>query len=137
MSVCILSVLNIVFYKNKKRENIILYIIFFIATATHMSHVAINILLLFGVLAIYVALKKMKEFIFFKRVFILIFLSVLSVITMGSTLSKFKHVFVVSRMAGSGMLQEYLTESCNEKSYRLCNSINEIPQNTNDFLWED
>jgi hypothetical protein len=137
MSVCVLCIANLVFFSNNKKDNVLLYIIFFVATATHMSHVGSNIMLLLLISILFLLIKSIKPIIRIKKVFVLMGVSLLSVVTMGSTLSKSKHVFVVARMAGSGMLQDYLKESCKNKAYKLCNSVNEIPYNTNDFLWED
>jgi hypothetical protein len=39
-------------------------------------------------------------------------------------------------MAENGILTQFLSENCEGNPYRLCDSIDAIPPDTNDFLWE-
>lgn len=50
-------------------------------------------------------------------------------------LSRYSHVFLMSGMAGSGILQTWLTEHCPNDRYRICAYKDSIPTTQKDFMW--
>lgn len=118
-------------------NTIILFIIFFLANAMHMSHIAIYLLLILSVILINKFIFRNSLLIKNKNIGILFVLTVLGIFLMGSSLAKSKHVFFMGRMAENGILIQFLNENCENKEYKLCDCIDSIPTNTTAFLWDE
>ncbi len=119
-----------------KLNSILLFTIYFIANAMHMSHLLINVLLLISVLLIARFFFRDTIVLAYKNILILFALSFLGIVIMGSSLAKSKNVFFMGRMAENGILKEFLRENCPDKQFKLCDCIDSIPANTTDFLWD-
>jgi len=52
-------------------------------------------------------------------------------------ISRHSHVFLMSRMAESGILQKWLDEHCATEPYTICNYKDSIPTNSRIFMWSD
>ncbi len=136
-SICTLSIIHLIYNDKISRLSIIgLFVLFFFSNTMHMSHLAINMIVVLCSILLYKFWRKQFK-INLRHSLILLALIVFSTLFMGSTLSKSKHVFFTGRMAGNGILQDYLIENCPEKKYKLCDCIDSIPNNTNDFLWQE
>jgi len=122
--------------KLKKFNSILLFIIFFIANAMHMSHLMIHFLLLICILSIKRIFLKDTVTLKFINIWVLFVLTFLGIFLMGSSLAKSKHVFFMGRMAENGILKEFLNDNCESNRYKLCECIDSIPTNTTDFLWD-
>ena len=114
-----------------------LYVIFFISVAMHMSHI-----LLFTIILIVIFLFRkaiFQEDLLSKRtkqIGIMLLLTVASIVTMGSAMSKSKHVFFMGSMVEKGILKSYLDENCKYKKYNLCEYKDSLPTTFNDFVWK-
>lgn len=137
MPICFLSIVHILYNDKLSRTSLIgLFFLFFLSNTMHMSHVAINAIVVISSIVLYwfwPERYKMK----WKNGIVLILLTLIAIPFMGSALAKSKHVFFTGKMAGSGILQEYLAEHCPEKDYKICDCIDSIPSNTTDFLWNE
>ncbi len=133
-----LCLFHLVFNKKTGKLNqSILYVLFFLATAMHMSHVIINSILLILIFVMRKPMIKKKVHVKISKIAIIFGVNLLCVFTMGAPISKSKHVFFMGRLAENGILKQYLKENCNEKNYKICQYIDEIPNNTTDFLWDE
>ena len=122
----------------KKSTLILLYALFFISIAMHLSHV-----LLFGI--ILMGLLSLQKFILpatarlklNKRIFLMLVLTVVSVVTMGSAMSKSKHVFFMGAMVEHGIVKKYLGDYCDSKQYKLCAYKDSLPNRAYEFVWDE
>ncbi|MEO6833818.1 MAG: hypothetical protein ABI169_16545, partial [Chitinophagaceae bacterium] len=112
------------------------YVLYTLAVAVHMSHVLMFslLLLLLLVLKKWLLDDELRRGAF-KRMVIMLLLTISTILIMGSALSKSKHVFFVGAMAKRGVLQAYLAEHCPSDSFRICAYRSEIVTNNNDFIW--
>ncbi|MEX2483710.1 MAG: hypothetical protein WED10_04095 [Brumimicrobium sp.] len=134
----LLSLLLILYGKYKQSTLIGLHFIYFISVAVHMSHV-----LLFGLIIIILYLFR-RYFLQKKyhprrllRTSILLLLTVATIITMGSAVSKSRHVFFMGAMVEHGIAKTYLDEHCEEKSFALCEYKDSLPERAYQFVWDE
>jgi hypothetical protein len=121
-----------------KKQDWLLYTIFLVAVAMHMSHP----LLFCGSLACLLILKPLYQpgKIFgatAKKIMMLIALSLISMVVMGPALSKSKHVFFTGSLLEKGVLKAYLDDSCANKHYKICAYKDALPRSLDDFIWND
>ncbi|MBS1647491.1 MAG: hypothetical protein JST67_09145 [Bacteroidetes bacterium] len=137
-SMALLCFVVILFGTHDRKTQIILYLLFFISVAMHISH-----LLLFFLIGATVFFFKTKWFPKKEhsgarmKVLVAVLLMALSLITMGSALSKSKHVFFMGAMVEHGILKTYLDETCATQSYRLCRYKDSLPQKAYQFIWDE
>ena len=137
--VTILSLLLIIFVPQiTKTERILLYLIFFLSNAMHMSHLLINAFLIITILlACYIRyFKSFFAFVSKKRLYLLLFLTLSAIAIMSSAMSKSKHIFYMGRMVENGILKKYLDETCATKNYELCAYKDSLPLTADRFLWD-
>lgn len=137
-SITLLSLILILFGTFEQRTSILLYSLFFISVAMHMSHI-----LMFGLLLVIVfGLRKylLPRQNYPKRslnIAILLLLTISSIVTMGSAFSKSKHVFFMGAMVEHGILKNYLDEYCDTKPYKLCAYKDSLPDKAYIFVWDE
>jgi hypothetical protein len=56
---------------------------------------------------------------------------------LGWRMTRSAHVFTMGRLSETGMLQEYLHETCAEKHWSLCPYADSLPPTAADFIWND
>lgn len=56
---------------------------------------------------------------------------------LGWRMTRSAHVFTVARLSETGMLQEYLHETCAEKHWSLCPYADSLPPSAADFIWNE
>ncbi|HTL81220.1 MAG TPA: hypothetical protein VL651_05925 [Bacteroidia bacterium] len=112
-----------------------LYFLVFFSSATHISHFLIAISFVFLLAARKIILKKRME-LSWKRVFVLLFVIVLSFPLLSTSVTKSSHVFLMGRLAESGTLQQYLHDSCASKHFALCDCKDVIPESADDVIWQ-
>jgi hypothetical protein len=137
--ITILTLLLLVFAKDlNKKEKIIVYIIFFLSNAMHISHLMINAMLIMSILIISKIRYFKEAFIFVskKQLYILLLLSLSGIMTMSSAISKSKHIFYMGHMLENGILKKYLDENCATHNYKLCAYKDNLPPNADRFLWD-
>ena len=122
----------------KRGKMVLLYVLFLLSVAMHISHI-----LLFGLILI--AAFIVKRF-FFSDIFqtarnsqiaILLALTIIAIVTMGSAISKSKHVFFMGAMVEHGILQQFLDDKCNTTDYKLCVYRNSLPEKAYQFVWDE
>jgi hypothetical protein len=137
--VTILSLLLLIFVPQfTKAERILLYFIFFLSNAMHMSHLLINAFLIITILlACYIRYFKLFfAFVSKKQLYLLLFLTLSAIAIMSSAMSKSKHIFYMGRMVENGILKKYLDETCATKNYELCAYKDSLPLTADRFLWD-
>jgi len=136
--ILILSFILLVATEQSKKTKIILYVIFFLATATHTSHIAFNVLLIFSVLILkWLKFLDVKKNIQIKPLLVCLGIVLLSIATMGSAISKSKHVFLMGALVEHGIVKQYLDEHCENNNYKFCEFKDELPEKAWQFIWED
>ncbi len=134
--IAFLSLAIILFFNIKLKTGIFLFLIYFIAVSMHMSHI-----LLFSSLLVIIYLAKK---ILFKKedhkrvrlhIGILFALTLSSILTMGSAISKSKDVFMMGAMIEQGITQQYLNEYCGTRNYKLCAYKDSLPNTLGAFVW--
>ena len=113
-----------------------LFVIYFLANAMHLSHLMINTFFLVFILLLKRFFFRKSIIINFRNILILFVLTFTGIIAMEPALAKSRNVFFMGRMAENGILIDFLKENCGKKQYKLCDCIDSIPRNTNDFLWD-
>jgi hypothetical protein len=51
--------------------------------------------------------------------------------------SRGSNVFMMAKLAETGILHQYLHENCDKHNYRICAIKHEIPASLNNFLWDN
>lgn len=137
-SIALLSATLILLGTFKKSTLICLYILFFISVAMHISHV-----LLFALILIIIFV--LRQFILPKqdyrkrnlRITTLFILTIVTMLTMGSAISKSKHVFFMGAMVEHGIVKNYLNDYCDTKDYKLCAYKDSLPDRAYKFIWDE
>jgi len=132
-SIALLCMTLILLGTFKRKTMILLYVIFFISVAMHMSHILLFSLILITIFCL-------RKFILPKRNFqiiTLLILTVASIITMGSAISKSKHVFFMGAMVEHGIVKNYLNDHCDTKQYKLCAYKDSLPDRAYKFIWDE
>ncbi len=125
------------FTSGDRRERALLFALFLMSFAMHMSHIGITALLLAGLLVLRHTVRRTVPFAARWRTFgSVVLLAVIGSLAMGPSLAKSKHTFFAARMADAGILQRYLDEHCGEENFVLCARKGSIPQDANAFLWD-
>ena len=115
-----------------------LFGLFVVAVAVHASH----IVLFFGLLIVLLLLRKKifqpSEVSFFTRQlgWLLVF-TLATIATMGSTLSKSRHVFFMGAMVEHGITKAFLDEQCGTDGYALCPYKDQLPAKAWQFVWNE
>jgi hypothetical protein len=133
-----LSALLIMIGKYKRRTLIFLFFLYFLSVIMHMSHPILFALLLILVYILKKYFKTGQDFAISNKYLAIIFsLTILSVFTMSSAMTKSKHVFMMGSMAEKGILKKYLDDKCETNGYKLCAFKEVLPQTFNDFVWKE
>lgn len=137
--VTVFTLLILVFAKDiQKIDNVLLYVLFFLSNAMHMSHLLINFLLILSIL-FFSYLKYFKEtfkLVSKKQMLVLLLITLSGIAIMSSAMSKSKHIFYMGRMVENGILKKYLDENCATKNYQICAYKDSLPPNADRFLWD-
>jgi len=137
----LLCVLLFFLERNDRKKSRTYGIVMFFLFATHNSNVVIALALSL-LLMLYTRRKALRGYFIAARKMFLVALSsfaVLSSIYMfggyGFGLSPVTHVFLVSRMAENGILDQYLEEECPVTHYSLCDYQGKLGVRQWDFMW--
>jgi hypothetical protein len=102
----------------------------------HLSHI-----LLFGLVLIVIFV--FRKFILPQRqnrtvqILILLVLVISTILTMGSALSKSRHVFFMGAMVEHGITKKYLDDYCKTKQFKLCAYKDSLPDKAYKFVWDE
>lgn len=120
-----------------RNEKYLMYFLFLLSTAMHLSHISFNIALIGILLFIELLKPKSQRFPFvFKKLLLFFILTAMAFTTMLSASAKSKHVFFMGAMAEHGILQEYLDEYCETEDYVICQYRDNIPKRAFQFVWD-
>jgi hypothetical protein len=111
--------------------------------AIHFSHFLIT--LLFSIALLLYALKNKQKLLVKKCMWLMGFCMVIWVTLCsmnaakknGFTFSRGTNIFLVAKLAETGILNTYLDENCAQKNLRLCEYKNQVPAGLSEFLWMD
>lgn len=136
-SMALLSLVLLVWGKERRGTRVFLYCLYTTAVATHMS----NILILSGVLVLLFLFRKY----FFppqerRRLHLTLITTFLltwaTFATMGAAYAKSKNIFMMASLVEKRILKKYLAEYCPQQHYDLCNYQDQLPDDPNVFLWD-
>lgn len=127
-----------VFFNNKKfSKNIPLFLVLFISSSSHISHLFLFLALLIIILLgrkrylSHLNLKLLKANL--ASVFVLL---LLSYVIMASAISKSKDIFFAGSLAQKGILETVLKDKCSERQFKLCAYKDSIPKSFEGFVWK-
>jgi len=122
--------------KEKPTTTFILFLLYTIAVSTHFSNVMIFFVVLLGLWLFKRRIFELSEYRRATRmIYVAAFLTLASIATMGSALSKSKHVFALASLLEQGILKKYLDETCPTHHYNICEYKESLPKDANVFLW--
>lgn len=121
-----------------RREQVLIYLLFFLSASMHLSHLVINMAFLGTVfIARELRFLKLKRNIKISPLIILLALSLTLFLTAGSALSKSRHIFLMGAFVEHGIVKRYLDEYCGSNSYELCNYKDSLPTSAWQFVWAE
>ncbi len=139
--------LAILLYLEERPGNLVPLIaytlIIFLAIIIHNSHFLIT-----GIFAFALIIRSLvkRDKVILRRGVALLLLSgvgwfLISMINFangnGFTFSRGRHVFMVTKLAETGILKTYLNDNCGKEELKLCKYADQIPYYSWDFLWGD
>jgi hypothetical protein len=136
--VCLMCMILLVFAQGLQKGWIIfLYVALLFCTACHISHVVINILFAAALLIIAFFRKRRGRALPLKYIHLagIFLISFGAVLTMGSSISKSRHVFIMGHLLETGILDVYLDEHCATRHYKLCECRDQLPNDAASFMW--
>lgn len=115
-----------------------LFILFFVATASHLS----NLFVYAALILIFILLNKRLlphlDRIFLKtKITVLASILAISFLIMMSAFSKSKHIFYAGSLAEKGILQKILKVQCASTPFKLCAYQDSIPASFEYFVWNE
>ncbi len=137
-SACILAALLILHPAVQGKSLIIPVILYLLASASHMSHLSFNLVIL---LLLFV-LSRQGYFRYCGLVMpgrfgILAGGIAVSYLVMMVPFSKSSHVFLMGSLVENGILEVYLDENCATENYKLCKYKDSLPETAWEFIWKD
>jgi hypothetical protein len=125
--------------KAKKTQLGLLYLLFFLAVGSHLSHISITQIVLcaylpFAIRLIPLSLPIPKTAIR-KRGAALIVLGLSAILLMGAAISKSSPIFFTGKLCENGLLKKFLDEKCATTDYKLCAYKAELTYSAVDFIW--
>ena len=137
-SIALMCLILLLFGKTQKTTTFLLFIIFVISIAMHISHILMFVTILVSIFIFKKRFFAVQENPHLNRTLsILILLTIASVFTMGSAISKSKHVFFMGAMVEHGILKKYLDENCSHQNFKLCAFKDSLPAKAYQFVWDE
>lgn len=134
----LLCIVALLISGHSRGTRIYLYILFFVAVATHLSHplLFVSVLAALWVLRrVYVSAGNLPVRPI--RFLVLAGLALGSIALMGAALSKSKHVYFTGTLLEKGVLKKYLDDKCPTTPYKLCAYKDALPATSDEFIWTD
>ncbi len=136
-SIMCLSSFLLLTEKSSKKERAFLFLLFLVSCSMHMSHVLLSLSLLsVTLLLVKLRVQDFSKQIRLNRIFALLALTLVSILSMGSALSKSRHVFFMGAMVEHGILKKYLDRHCPDSGFQLCLYKDSLPEKAWQFIWE-
>lgn len=136
-AIALMCIMLIVAGLESKPVTVCLYVLYFIAVATHMSHVMIFAILLVALLFFYRRIPAPAGVRPCRRILLLLFLTLATIAVMGSALSKSRHVFTIGALQTRGVLKPILDDKCQTEHFKLCAYKDALPADANEFIWNN
>lgn len=143
-SILLMASLLFLFDRNAGKVVRFLYIsIIFIAIAVHNSHYLIFFIFTVVLLitSYIIKAKKTRKLLYTLLSVCLLNMLVLASLNFvkgfGFTLSSGSHVFMMAKLAETGILKDYLEHNCDKKQYKLCAYKDQVPGNLSVYLWAE
>lgn len=135
--ILLLTTIILLIGKPGKKERWLLYFIFLLSTAMHLSHISYNIVFLSAVL-LFRSLRffGMRKVIRLQTVLVLFGLTIIALSTMLSAMAKSRHIYFMGAMNEHGILKVFLDDNCETTNYRLCAYKDSLPKRAFDFVWD-
>lgn len=122
----------------KPNEKYMLYFLFLLSTAMHLSHISFNVALLTLLLILNLAKNNVVgQYFSYQKLLVLFIITVVSFTTMMSASAKSKHVFFMGAMVEHGILKTFLDENCDNNQYWLCEFKDKLPDRAYQFVWDE
>ena len=137
-TIALLCVFLLLINKEGSATEILLYVLFFLSVAVHLSHpLLFSVLLALLFISKKVIFRKERYRQVSKKILILFLLAISAIAIMGAAISKSKHVFFVGSLLEKGVLKKYLDDNCPVKNYKICAYKDSLPASANDFWWDN
>jgi hypothetical protein len=135
--ILLLTTIILLIGKPAKKETWLLYFIFLLATAMHLSHISYNIVFLSVVLLVRgIRFFRLREIIRLQSILMLFVLTLLALSTMLSAIAKSRHIFFMGAMNEHGILKVFLDDHCDSVNYQLCEYKDSLPKRAFEFVWD-
>lgn len=136
-AIMVLSLLLIVLGEGPGRKHTGFYILYGFALSTHSSHLVLSIALIALLILIWLMSRKEERSRFrIRQIALFIGITVFGYLSMASSLSKSRHVFLMGAYVEQGIIGAYLEDNCGEESYSLCAYKDSLPAHAWEFMWE-
>lgn len=137
-SLGLLTLICLFLQERSKLKEGMLFALFFIAAASHISNVFVYLLALGLIFLIrnqfvnYISQRVLKV-----KLIVSLALLGISYLIMTSAISKSKHIFFAGNLAQKGILQEVLRDNCDTAEFKLCPYKDSIPESFEYFVWKE
>jgi len=136
--VTVLTLLVILVVPAPRHEQVLLYILFFLATSMHISHLSLNAaLLILLFIAGRIRFFQLEKWIRIRPLLIALVLTATAYLVMAPAISKSRHVFLMGAMVENGIAKTFLDEQCPEHPYSLCAYKDSLPLQAWAFIWDE
>ena len=135
--IAVLSAAVLLCCNETKMNRILLFILYFIAIATHASHLSsftgsLVLLLLFRKLIF----KPFNPIKIRNTILVLLLLTGGTLSIMSVAIAKSKQMFFVGSLLDKQILKPALDDLCVDNDYKLCKYKDNLPEDVNYFLWD-
>ncbi len=136
-SIGFLSLICLFFRSRTIKKDFLLWLLFFLAAASHISNVFVYVVVLFGILFFKNNIQTVNDGSFKRKWLFSFVLLAVAYVIMASAISKSRQIFFAGSMAQKGILQEVLKDHCNDTDFKLCKYKDSIPQSFEYFVWKE
>ena len=121
-----------------KVQRVVLYTLFFLAVAVHLSHPAFVLAFLAIIFVLRAALKASSDVTIPQRpIWIMLGLGLAAYPIMSSAISQCGNVMFSGAMVQHGVMQAYLEAHCPDEGIALCEWKDRLPRMAYEFHWDD
>lgn len=119
-----------------RTNTFLLYMLYFVAVATHTSHLVMCVVSLMLLLLIRKwAFPYMPQKSVYKPVLIMLLLTLSTLGIMSACIAKSKAMFAMASFLDKGVLQPALQDFCTDTTYNICKYKDNLPD-ANKFMWD-
>ncbi|MFO7932488.1 MAG: hypothetical protein R6U78_00260 [Bacteroidales bacterium] len=135
--IMVLTLLVILVVKVPRYERVLLYILFFLSAAMHISHLSISLAL---VAMLFILGKtsslRLDHWFRIRPLLLALGITFAAYLVMAPAISKSRHVFLMGAMVENGIAKKFLDEKCPEHYYSLCAYKDSLPGKAWEFIWD-